>query len=130
MGRFSNYIKVLIVDDNIVFVNNFKNLIENVGGDRIKFIDTAFSGEEGLSFLSSTIYDFVFADIDMPGLGGIEMVRIFDHENFRKNTKVIAISFHNEIGYYEQMLSAGAIKYLEKDKINFESIAELFESKI
>jgi len=119
-------IKILIVDDNPSFVSNFSNLIKNVVGDKLESLDLAYSGEEGLAFLSSDTYDFIFVDIDMPGIGGIEMTRIFDKENYRKTTRIVAISFHNEFEYYTQMIMAGATNFLVKDEIDFNSLTKLF----
>lgn len=121
-------LRILIVDDNPVFVCNFINLITNVLGARLGLIDKAYKGEEGLSYLNTDYYDFVFVDIDMPGMGGIKMTKIYDRDNYRCDTKIIAISFHKELEYYSQMLSAGACKYLAKDEIDFDSISRIFEN--
>jgi two-component system, NarL family, response regulator DegU len=123
------YLKILIIDDNPTFVHNFSNLIQNVLVNRIENIDTAFSGEEGLTCLINSTYDFAFVDIDMSDISGIEMTKMFNSENYRKPTKIIAISFHNEMEYVAQMISAGASSYLVKDEINFDSISRLFEKK-
>jgi DNA-binding NarL/FixJ family response regulator len=121
-------LRILIVDDNPVFVSNFTNLIKDILGDRLMLIDKADCGEEGLLYLNMNRYDFVFADIDMPGIGGISMTKNFDRDNYRSGTKIIAISFHNELEYFSQMLSAGASKYLAKDEIDFNSVSRIFEN--
>ncbi len=118
---------ILIVDDSQVFINSFIRLIRDAVSDCIENISYANSGEEGLLKLNEEIYDFVFVDIDMPGIDGLNMTKLFNMDNYRQKTKVIAVSFHNEFEYLKQMLEAGASKYLVKDQIDYDSIIKIFK---
>lgn len=115
-------LKILIIDDNIQFTKNLKNLIENVGNGNLEKIDIVHTGMNGLNKLNNDYYDFVFVDIGLPDINGIDVVSAYDWEFFRRKTKIIAISFHNEFEFVKDMLSAGAFKYLNKGKISYESI--------
>ncbi len=121
-----NKYRILIVDDSQVFINSFIKLIRDAINDKIEMIDYANTGEEGLLKLDAELYDYVFVDIDMPGITGLEMTKIFNMENYREKTKVIAVSFHNEFEYLKQMLEAGASKYLVKDQIDYDSVSKIF----
>lgn len=118
--------KVLIVDDSNVFINSFVRLIQDAVSDCIENIAIANSGEEGLIKLNSEAYDIVFVDIDMPGIDGLTMTKLFNMENYRQKTKIIAVSFHNEFEYLKQMIEAGASKYLVKDQIDYETVIKIF----
>ncbi len=122
----NNKLRILIVDDSQVFINSFIKLIRDAINDKIEMIDYANTGEEGLLKLDAELYDYVFVDIDMPGITGLEMTKIFNMENYREKTKVIAVSFHNEFEYLKQMLEAGASKYLVKDQIDYDSVSKIF----
>ena len=122
----NNKFRILIVDDSQVFINSFIKLIRDAINDKIEMIDYANTGEEGLLKLDAELFDYVFVDIDMPGITGLEMTKIFNMENYREKTKVIAVSFHNEFEYLKQMLEAGASKYLVKDQIDYDSVSKIF----
>lgn len=121
-----NKYRILIVDDNQVFINSFIKLINTAIQEKVELIDYANSGEEGLEKLNLYNYDYIFVDIDMPGINGLEMAKIFTMENYRQKAKVIAVSFHNEFEYLKQMLEAGASKYLVKDQIDYDSVSKIF----
>ena len=38
-------------------------------------VDTAYSGEEALSSLASNTYDLIIADVRMPGVSGMELIK-------------------------------------------------------
>jgi YesN/AraC family two-component response regulator len=118
---------ILIVDDSQVFINSFTRLIRDAVSDCIENISYAHSGEEGLLKLNEEIFDYVFVDIDMPGIDGLNMTKLFNMDNYRQKTKVIAVSFHNEFEYLKQMLEAGASKYLVKDQIDYDTIIKIFK---
>jgi two-component system response regulator (stage 0 sporulation protein F) len=65
--------RVLIVDDE-------KRLAFSLGQTlQIDFpdcrVDTANSGEEALSALASKTYDLIIADVRMPGVSGLELIK-------------------------------------------------------
>ena len=68
--------RILIVDDS--------NLIRSVAADATKEAGhepvLATNGEEGLAVLESEKIDLIFSDVNMPVMGGLEMV-----ENIKQN---------------------------------------------
>jgi DNA-binding NarL/FixJ family response regulator len=70
--------------------------------------------------LRSHVCDFVFMDINMPVMNGIEATR--QATILYRNLIVIAVSFHSEMKYVVQMIEAGARSYIIKDEISHESL--------
>jgi len=68
---------VLIIDDEIMIINLFKRVLENMGYK----VRTASSGEEGLKILKNKIFDLIFLDIRMTGMDGYAVFNSMDKEN-------------------------------------------------
>ena len=105
-----NPIKVLIVDDHQLIRAGIKLLC--AGSKKIRVIGEASDGSEALEILASKNCDIVLMDINMPILGGIDATLAITSKY--PNTKVIAISMHDEYRYISKMLQAGARGYLSK----------------
>jgi DNA-binding NarL/FixJ family response regulator len=112
--------KILIVDDNPHFINALKYMITDLFEERVESINEAHDGAECLTMLKQKVYDLVFMDINMPGMGGVEATR--QATRLYRNLIVIAVSFHSEMKYIIQMIEAGARTYLIKDEICKESL--------
>lgn len=119
---------ILIVDDNPVFVDALEALIVDVAGSSVSLIDKAYNGTDGLNLIHSNFYQYIFIDINMPRLSGIEVTRRVDWELYRREHIIIAISFHTEEEYMAEMLKAGAKHYLSKDKIDHDSISAILNT--
>ncbi len=103
---------ILVVDDNPLNLTVFKNLVKQTGIT----VDTAGSGDEGISLAGETKYDMIFLDHMMPGKDGIETLgEIRKREgslNYR--TPAICLTANAITGAREQYLSAGFDGYLTK----------------
>jgi two-component system, NarL family, sensor histidine kinase BarA len=117
---------VLIVDDNPEFVKSLKSLIFDVAGPVVASVLCAYNGEDGLTLMRDHLFHFVFLDINMPGIDGVSATRFATFEYNKPETQIIAISFHTEQTFRLQMTRAGASKYLAKDEIDAEQLAEIF----
>ena len=65
--------RVLIVDDERRLARSMGQALQ-LGFSGCD-VDTAYSGEEALSLLASRNYDLIIADVHMPGVSGVELVR-------------------------------------------------------
>ncbi|WP_139993142.1 response regulator transcription factor [Paenibacillus paridis] len=100
--------RILIVDDEPTIRNGVKRTIEAAFPSAS--VQTADSGEAALPYLPEV--DIVFLDVMMPGMGGLELLRIGkkDYENIRW----IVISAYSDFSFAQQALRYGAKDYLLK----------------
>jgi two-component system, response regulator, stage 0 sporulation protein F len=114
--------KILIVDDErdveILFRQKFRKEIKN---ENLELV-FAFSGQEALSILGesdppSVVY--VFSDINMPGMTGLELLTII-RERF-PNINVSMISAYGDSENYNKAINSGAKGFFTKP-IDFESL--------
>ena len=60
--------RILLVDDNIAFIDTIKDILEDNGFD----VDTADSGEAALECVQNQAFDLVLMDIKMQGMNGVK----------------------------------------------------------
>lgn len=66
---------ILTVDDEEIICNELKNILETQCGQR--GIQTCRSGLEALQRIEEQDFDLVFLDIQMPGISGIDVARVW-----------------------------------------------------
>ncbi len=97
-------IRMLVVDDHVSNRKLLCTLYAKAGAT----VDTAAGGEEALRKLTSTRYDLIFMDIQMPGMNGmdtVERIRGLDRETRR--TPVIAVTAAVLLDERERLIRAG-----------------------
>ena len=104
--------KILVVDDNHLNQKLASTLLSKRGHQ----VETAENGQEALSSISSTKYDMVLMDIQMPVMDGLTAVReIRAHpEKYGRDLPVVAMTAHALPGDQETFLSAGMTGYVSK----------------
>jgi CheY-like chemotaxis protein len=65
-------------------------------------------------------------DINMPEMDGIEATKIINRELYR-DTKIVAVSFQNDMNTVTKMLESGAETYIFKDKLTIDIIEKVFD---
>jgi CheY-like chemotaxis protein len=118
--------RVLIVDDNPEFVRSLKSLILDVAGLQVDEILSVFNAHDGLELMRDHDFDFVFMDINMPSIDGIEATRFAKFAYEKPDMKIIGISFNSGFQYKSQMMQAGADNFLTKDEIDADRLIEIF----
>lgn len=103
-------VRIIIADDHVIFRKGLRTVLNEI--TFIKVVAEASNGNELLSTLKTTKVDVIFMDIKMPGMNGIEttgkvMVKYPD-------TSIIALTMHEEVGYFNKMIEAGAVGFLLK----------------
>ena len=77
-------------------------------------IDVADSAEAGLRLLAGNAYDIALVDIDMPGIGGIEMVRLIRSSARLKALPVVMVTGSDDIISIDRAYEAGATSFVTK----------------
>ncbi|MGL4268662.1 MAG: response regulator [Plesiomonas sp.] len=106
-GSFSGY-RFMLVDDDPVFRQHLIHFLSHYGGTVIE----AQNGQYALDKLAHYQPDIILCDLNMPEMGGIELVTILRaHAN---QTPVIVISGSERFSDVAEALRAGATDYLLK----------------
>jgi CheY-like chemotaxis protein len=101
---------ILIVDDTPVNLKLTRILLANEGY-RVR---TAASAEEALDMLRAYHPDLILADIQLPGMDGLEMTRRIKHQASTKDIVVVALTAFAMKGDEEKALAAGCDGYIVK----------------
>lgn len=105
-------IKILLVDDHILFMKGLHMLL-NVVPDKYNVCGYATNGKMALDILSETEIDVILMDINMPVLNGYEAM--FKIREKHPNVKIVALTMHAEDACIMKILEAGALGYLFKN---------------
>ncbi len=102
--------KIIIVDDHPMMRRGLSSAVESeLGFEVILQLDSA---EALLEVLGSHESDLIIADVSLPGMSGIELVKnvIFQ----KPEQKILIVSRHEEAFYAERAIRAGAKGYVMK----------------
>ena len=105
-----NKIKIILVDDKVVYRNAIKTLLQKLGD--VDIIAEASNGTEFLHMLNICKPDLVFIDIEMPEMNGIEATKAALKIN--PDLVIIGLSMYDNKKYVNDLLEAGARGYLLK----------------
>jgi CheY-like chemotaxis protein len=100
--------RILAVDDEKIVLDSFRKMLV-LGGYSI---DTVENGAEALGLIRSHDYDFVFTDLKMPGMDGVEVTKAVKH--LRPDIDVIVITGYATIETAVETVKFGAMDYVEK----------------
>ena len=104
--------RILVVDDTVMNLTVIKGLLKQT---KIK-VDTALNGADCISIVAKNKYDIIFLDHRMPGMDGIETLKIMQKMTSSPNinTPVISLTANAISGAREHYISVGFQDYLTK----------------
>ena len=103
-------IGIILADDHIIFRKGLRTVLNEI--PNVKVLNEASNGHEVLKLMKTEPADIILMDINMPGMNGIEATKkVLDKY---PETEVIALTMHEEIGYFNEMIKAGAKGFLLK----------------
>ncbi len=105
-------IKVLLVDDQILFIESLKAVIETLTED-IRIINIAHNGLEAIKMVKKETPDIILLDVRMPGMDGVETVKIL-HRKWPQ-IKIMMLTTFDDDYYVHEALEYGAAGYMLKD---------------
>jgi DNA-binding NarL/FixJ family response regulator len=103
-------VKILLVDDHAIVRSGLRRLF--AGLPRVQIFEAAY-GREALAMARAEHPALIVLDLNLPGLGGLELLRRLLIE--RPGVRVVVLSMHAEALYATRALRAGAAGYLSKN---------------
>jgi DNA-binding NarL/FixJ family response regulator len=102
--------RVLLVDDHVIVRSGLRNLLTSVADTEIS---EGANGREALLRLRQDRPDLVLLDLNLPGIGGLELLRRMLVED--KTARILVLSMHREPLYVARAMELGARGYLSKN---------------
>ena len=103
------YLDIMVVDDESTICETLQLYLQHLG---VRHVATVQSGESALEILEQAHYDYVFVDLMMPGLNGIEVLKkisAFDHP-----VSVIIMTGYPSMDIVMDAMHSGAADFLVK----------------
>lgn len=100
--------RILAVDDESIILDSFRKILVVAGYS----IDTVEKGKEALGLILKRDYDFVFTDLKMPEMDGLEVTKAVKH--LRPDIDVIVITGYASIDTAVETMKYGAMDYVQK----------------
>ena len=108
----NNEVRIVLVDDQLLFVESIKAVLENVTKD-FKVVGMAANGIEAIECAQQFKPDVILMDIRMPEMDGVNATRII-HEKF-PNIHIMVLTTFEDDDYVREALKFGAAGYLLKN---------------
>jgi response regulator RpfG family c-di-GMP phosphodiesterase len=101
---------ILLVDDEIVFVQSIKNYI--LKKETKYLIKTAYNGKEALKILENEKIDLVVLDINMPVMNGIQLLtELYNRDHWLPIIILTCVTFEKKEEAYKTF---GIVEFLNK----------------
>ncbi len=116
--------KILCVDDEDVILDSFRKILVIDGYS----VDTVTNGKEALGLIQTHHYDFVFTDLKMPEMDGVEVCKAVKH--LRPDIDVIIITGYASVETAVETMKYGAMDYVQKPFTDDELLAFVKKSLV
>jgi DNA-binding NarL/FixJ family response regulator len=108
-------VRILLVDDHAIVRDGLARLLGEGHS-----VSQAASGREALAMARSVAPDLIVLDLNLPGLGGLELLRRLARLS---QARILVLSMHAEPLYARRALEAGAAGYVSKNATPDELLA-------
>ncbi len=106
------HLRVLLVDDQVLFVESLKCVLEEKARD-IEVVGVAHDGKEAIELAITLQPEVVLMDVRMPRMDGVQATREI-HQLYPK-MKIVMLTTFEDDDYFQVALKFGAIGYLLKN---------------
>jgi two-component system nitrate/nitrite response regulator NarL len=104
-------IRILLVDDHMHAREGMRTIVSAVPDFVV--VGEASSGEEALVLTDKLVPDVILMDINMPGMGGLEAVKVI--KSAQPSVKIIMVTVSDDVSHLFEALKKGAQGYLLKN---------------
>ena len=106
-------LNLLVVDDSETVRAVLAKTFELSGID-VGELHKAANGREALDILKDHWIDLIFSDINMPIMGGMEMIQQMQQDDVLRTIPVIVVSTEGSVTRIEQLKAQGVRAYIRK----------------
>lgn len=117
--------KLIVVDDHQIVLDGLMILLEKI--DNVEVLRGFTNPKDALTFLEYNDVDIVLTDLSMPEMTGMELTERIKAGN--SNTRVIALTMHNDVKSIKSMVQLGADGYILKNT-DFDVLKSALETVI
>ncbi|MEW6087850.1 MAG: response regulator [bacterium] len=114
-------LKVLIVDDNERFCNNIVDILELKGYD----ISGVYDGYQAVEAVKKQKFDIVLMDIKMPGMNGVDTVKML--RTIDPDINIVMITAFADDSVYKDELKNSNLKIMQKP-MDIDKLCTVLES--
>ena len=114
--------EILVVDDSKVMREMIVACLRGEPG--LRFTHAA-SGLEAIERLSLARFDLVFLDLNMPDIGGYEVLEFVRAQDVMRDVPIIVVTTRGDDGSRGRALAAGATRFMTKPFEPADILAEL-----
>ena len=100
--------KIICVDDEAIILDSFRKILVLDGYS----VDTVENGREALEMLKTNHYDFLFTDLKMPIMDGVEVTKAT--KALRPDIDVVIITGFASVETAVETMKYGAVDYVQK----------------
>lgn len=125
-GKVMSNTKILIVDDQLLFAESLKTVLETRGRN-LEIVSIAANGKEALQMAGIHDPDIVLMDIRMPEMNGVEALKILK-ERYPSMIVIMLTTFDDD-HYIHNALKNGATGYLLKNTPPEKLIASIYAAQ-
>ncbi len=106
-------LNILVVDDSKTVRSVIAKTLE-MAQVPVDNLYMAANGKEALEILGENWVDLVFSDINMPVMGGVEMIERMHEDDVLRSIPVIVVSTEGSSTRIEQLKQKGVSAYIRK----------------
>ena len=121
-GTVTNQKRALVIDDSLTARRALSKVMQAKGYQVVE----AGDGIKAIEILRKQPFDLILTDLDMPKMGGLELLLDIQSGNYSDATKVV-VSSRNEQTFREQAAEAGADDYITKP-ITEKSVEQMLDN--
>ncbi|WP_046226086.1 response regulator [Paenibacillus dauci] len=114
--------RILIVDDHPINQKLMVSMLNRLGYEP----DTADDGDEAIRMASAQTYDYIFMDVQMPNIDGLEATRIIRELGNGERSVIIAMTADVMEGIKGRCFAAGMDDYISKP-VKMSSVKAMME---
>lgn len=114
----SEKIRILLADDHPIFRKGLVKILDQ--HNAFEIVSECTDGNETLRMLEESKPDIAILDISMPGLNGLEVMRLAQAQKLPVN--FIILTMYDDEVYFDEALELGVMGYLIKSSIAAELV--------